>query len=75
MHLSALRYSNLFRNVSATNESGVDQFRRFGPPKLVAKATSLERSENEDQIGHPQSARNRENSVKIDPVHSEIKIK
>ena len=48
MRSSALRYSNRFRNASATNEGGVDQFRRL-VTKLVAMATSLERSQNEQK--------------------------
>jgi len=42
--LSALRYCNPFRNVSAINELGVDQFHRIGSKLVIISSVDLRRS-------------------------------
>jgi len=70
-----LQYSNPFWNTSAKNKGVLGQFRHFGL-KIPVIATSLERSENDDQIDHrhPYVYTNPENLVKIDEVQSKILV-
>jgi len=73
---SELRYTNSFRNISATNEGGVNQV-HFWPPKLIGYHGDVpwkldDGKRNVRFIIRTHRSTNCGNLVKIDPVLSEI---